>query len=225
MNRILLIEDDALLRNTVKSILSNHYQVTVVSDVKQAKDAIAKSNFDLILTDLNLPDGSGLEICSFIKSQKNTPVLIVSGNHEISTKVAGFELGADDYIEKPFNSAELIARIKAKLRSARPGSSGAVTTKGDFSIDEQRHKIYAGKEAAVELNLSPAEFKLLAHFIKNNDQVFTRDQLISICSGISHAVTERSIDTQIYSLRKKIDSKLATITTIYGTGYSFNLVS
>lgn len=225
MSSVLIIDDDLDLRNGLKNVLSRDYNVIAVENVMSAKKALTQHQFDLILLDLELPDGNGLELCAYIKNLEQVseiPILIISGKLEISTKIAGFELGAEDYIVKPFHREELIARVRAKLRTAALRRS-KIFTKGSFRIDEQKHKIFVNKSPQEELNLSPTEFKLLVHFIQNDGQIFTRDQLISVCKGAGYAVTDRSIDTHIYSLRKKIDENAGVISTHYGTGYSFEI--
>lgn len=118
MNRILIVEDDQFFREAVQGILMVEYEVTAASNLKTAKTALDAAKFDLVLLDLGLPDGSGLELCTYIKQFKqreNTPVLIVSGNSDVITQIMGLDMGTDDYIVKPFAKEELFVRIRAKL--------------------------------------------------------------------------------------------------------------
>lgn len=225
MKTILVVEDDNLLSSVLSEILKVHHCVVSASNVLDAKKILTESQVHLVLLDLNLPDGSGYELCSFIKNNGPTqrvPVLILSGNAEVSAKVASFELGADDYIQKPFSKEELLARIKAKFRSTSEQSHSLLQI-GNYVIDRSRLKISFSNGDMRALELSPMEFRILSHLMENEGQVFSRDQLISVCVGPDYIVTDRTIDTHISSIRKALDDETSAITTHYGTGYSFNL--
>lgn len=225
MSCVLIVEDDADLRGILASILEANYTIVAVPNVSLAKQALSQGQIDLVLVDLQLPDGSGFEVCTYVKSNdatRNIPVLIVSGIGEVSTKVAGFELGADDYIQKPFSKDELFARVKAKLRAPVAPATSSTVRKGRFIIDENRQKISVTGVATRDLNLSPMEFRILHFLIRNDGRIHSRDRLISVCRGAGYAVVDRSIDTHIYSLRKKLsDTDAGSISTHYGSGYSF----
>ena len=213
MNKILIVDDNTELAEILEDILGSSYVISKSTSIANAKYCLENENIDLVLLDLGLPDGSGFEVCSYIKNKdkiKHLPIIIISGNIEVSAKVAGFELGADDYIEKPFNYDELQARIKSKIK--KMSETPTVNKKvGFFLIDNAKLKVFEGHDENNEIPLSPMEFRILSHFLAHPQQVFNRDQLISVCSGEGHVVTDRTIDTHIYSLRKKINSEYGNI--------------
>lgn len=227
MKKILVVEDDAELRELLFEVLSDRYEVLSAPDLASGRSALEAYKIDLILLDVTLPDGSGYEFCTQVKSSDVTddiPVLILSGNLETSAKVTGFELGADDYIEKPFNRDELVARIKSNLRKVERKKEETIHKIGPFIIDSEKLRVFASAGETRELDLSPMEYRLFSCLIRNEGKVFSRDQLITVCKGENNVITDRTIDTHVHSLRKKIDPALAEIKTHYGMGYSFDFV-
>ena len=172
-----------------------------------------------------LPDGSGLEFCKTIKSSnmyKNIPVIIVTAKGDEVDKVVGFELGADDYVTKPFSVRELMLRIKAILkRNVKEGTSksSSVIAFDGLNINDDSHEVFIN---GVEINLTALEFKLLKHLVDRRGRVQTRDQLLEEVWGYSSHVTTRTVDTHVKRLREKLKEMGKHIQTIRGVGYRFS---
>ena len=172
-----------------------------------------------------LPDGSGLDFCKILKSSniyKNIPVIIVTAKGDEVDKVVGFELGADDYVTKPFSVRELMLRIKAILkRNTQEGTSksNSVISFDGLNVDEDSHEVYVND---VEINLTALEFKLLKHLLDRRGRVQTRDQLLEEVWGYSSHVTTRTVDTHVKRLREKLKEMGKHIQTIRGVGYRFS---
>jgi len=218
MPKILLIEDNHEFSATLIGLLEQcQYKVTLAENVAEAKKAVTGDVFDLILLDLGLPDGSGFDLCSVLKrdpATRETPIIVVSGTCEIQSKVALLDSGADDYVAKPFQPEEFLARIRARLRSSYRQNAGPLindTRAHRFSIREN------GKTR--DLNLTPFEYRLLAFFVASNSKPLTREQLIAECHGAEEGISERNVDLHICSLRKKIGKQYNFIRTVYSVGY------
>ncbi len=217
MAKILLIEDDIELCAALAKILGMDHEVTIVHNVKDAKAAAEKEIYGLILMDLGLPDGNGFQLCSYFKanaSTRETPILILSGNGHSDTRVTALDLGADDFVAKPFQKEELMARIRARLRGAHKAAVGP------FVNDSRAHRMFI-REGNVnrDLQLTPFEYRLLNFLTQKIGQPITREQLIKACSGPEHEISDRTIDLHVCSLRKKIGKSHNYIRTVYGTGY------
>jgi len=224
MKDILYIEDSLELVVLVKELLKPHH-VHHVSTLKEAEASLQQKTFDLILLDLNLPDGDGLRYVAEkysdqTSSLNKTPLFVISGQSEVSSKVMAFAIGVDDYIQKPFHHAELKARVEAKLRkNNEQNSEQEVLQLGNVKLDlaKQRVTISTG-QADSDLSLTRLEFKLLTKFMKSPDRVFSREIFIdSIWSDAN--VTDRTVDTHIAHLRKKIGPATIKIETVTGEGY------
>jgi DNA-binding response OmpR family regulator len=225
MKEILYIEDNPemaiLVRDTLKS-----YHVFHAACLKEAETALLQKTFDLILLDLSLPDGDGLRYLAEKYSDQTlnlnkTPLFVLSAQNEISSKVMAFAMGVDDYIIKPFHQAELRARVDAKLRKHGDQTiEQEVLLVGDLKLDlaRQRATISQGPREE-ELQLTRLEFKLLTKFMKSTDRVFTREYLIESIWGDSTNITDRTVDTHIAHLRKKILASAVKIETVTGEGY------
>ena len=225
-SHVLVIEDEPDIRKTIDYNLSKEsFKVTQASSVEEGEKALAANKIDVIILDLMLPDGSGLTLCRDIKSEPSTkhiPVIILTAKTEEVDRVVGFELGADDYVTKPFSVRELILRVKAILKrgvSTEKNTDDIEDSFGELTINYEEHQAYINGQ---EISLTALEFKLLKHLINRKGRVQTRDQLLEDVWGYSSNVTTRTVDTHIKRLREKLGSVGDHIQTIRGVGYRFS---
>jgi two-component system phosphate regulon response regulator PhoB len=223
--KILIIEDEPDIRKTLEYNISREgYKVVCASSLSKGKEHINSSDFSLILLDLMLPDGSGLDLCREIKSDKDkssTPIIILTAKDDEVDKVVGFELGADDYVTKPFSVRELILRIKAVLkRGAEKKETLEVQRQfGELIMDIDSHEAFVNNEQII---LTALEFRLLRQLVDRRGRVQSRDQLLSDVWGYSSEVTTRTVDTHIKRLREKLGTMGKYVQTIRGVGYKFS---
>ena len=224
-HNILIIEDEPDIRKTLEYNISREgYKVVCASSLSKGKEHINSSDFSLILLDLMLPDGSGLDLCREIKSDKDkssTPIIILTAKDDEVDKVVGFELGADDYVTKPFSVRELILRIKAVLkRGAEKKETLEVQRQfGELIMDIDSHEVFVNNEQII---LTALEFRLLRQLVDRRGRVQSRDQLLSDVWGYSSEVTTRTVDTHIKRLREKLGTMGKYVQTIRGVGYKFS---
>jgi len=225
-NKVLVIEDEPDIRKTLEYNLTREgFDVSGCGSIKEAKKLIEIPNFSIILLDLMLPDGSGLDLCREVKSNSLTediPIIILTAKDDEVDKVVGFELGADDYVTKPFSVRELILRVKAILkRNAKPLSAPLEINRnfGLLKMDIESHEVFIDDK---EVILTALEFKLLNQLVERRGRVQTRDQLLSDVWGYSSDITTRTVDTHIKRLREKLGSMGKYIQTIRGVGYKFS---
>ena len=225
-HHILVVEDEPDINKTVSYNLANEgFHPVSALNLKEADDHLSSNNISLIILDLMLPDGSGLDFCKTIKSSniyKNIPIIIVTAKGDEVDKVVGFELGADDYVTKPFSVRELMLRIKAILKrntQAVTTKSNSVITFDGLNVSEESHEVFVND---VEINLTALEFKLLKHLLDRRGRVQTRDQLLEEVWGYSSHVTTRTVDTHVKRLREKLKEMGKHIQTIRGVGYRFS---
>ncbi|MGH9857436.1 MAG: response regulator [Acidobacteriota bacterium] len=223
---VLLIDDDMRLCDLLKTYLTGHgYVVSVANTVKDGLRQLRSQDFDLVLLDIMLPDGEGLEVCKRIRADSSIPVIMLTARGADEDKIIGLELGADDYLAKPFNPRELVARMKAVLRR----KSGSGDWSGDlnaieydeFYLNPQSQKVIIRGET---IELTSAEFRLLKILASNPGKVFTRERLMDLVSGRDFDGVDRSIDVHISRLRTKIEMDPRNprwIKTVWGTGYRF----
>lgn len=222
--KILIIEDEPDIRKTLEYNISREgYHVVSASSLLEAKSQIESDSFSLILLDLMLPDGSGLDLCREIKSDKeksSVPIIILTAKDDEVDKVVGFELGADDYVTKPFSVRELILRMKAVLKRGEKKSDNVEVQRqfGQLSIDTESHEVFVDNN---EITLTALEFKLLCQLVDRRGRVQSRDQLLSDVWGYTAEVTTRTVDTHIKRLRVKLGSMGKYVQTIRGVGYKF----
>lgn len=226
MKRILIIEDDRDIVELVRYNLTNEgLEITAVSDGSAGLAAVRKSAPDLVILDLMLPKLPGLEICKEIRRDpalNRLPILMLTARGEEADRVIGLEMGADDYVTKPFSPRELAARVKALLRRTEPaGELERPIEVGRLSIDPSSYRVMrAGKP----LTLSTLEFRLIYYLAARPNRVFTRDQLLDAVWGTDRFVTPRSVDVYIRRLREKIEADPENpvhLKTVRGAGYLF----
>ena len=223
--RILIIEDEPDIRKTLEYNISREgYKVVSASSISEGKKQINSSDFSLILLDLMLPDGSGLNLCREIKSDKDkspTPIIILTAKDDEVDKVVGFELGADDYVTKPFSVRELILRIKAILKRGESKKEILEVQRqfGELTMDIDSHEAFVNNEQII---LTALEFRLLRQLVDRRGRVQSRDQLLSDVWGYSAEVNTRTVDTHIKRLREKLGTMGKYVQTIRGVGYKFS---
>ena len=221
---ILIVEDEKDLSDTLEYNFKNAgYKVSMSLEGNKAISlATGKNNPDLVILDLMLPDISGLDVCKEIRSNpvsKNTPILMLTAKGEEVDRILGFELGADDYLVKPFSLRELTLRVAALLKRNAPLESDENIELGDLNIDLAAHRVFVESN---EVTLTAKEFDLLVHLARHNGRVQTRDYLLEQIWGYSSDVTTRTVDTHIKRLRSKIGSFGNLIETVRSIGYRFN---
>jgi two-component system phosphate regulon response regulator PhoB len=221
--KILAVDDEEDLLELVRYTLTREgYDVTCVETGEDCIRQARQRHPDLILLDLMLPGIDGLDVCKALKGEDNTrtiPIVMLTAKGDDADIVTGLELGADDYITKPFSAKVLAARIKAILRRRDdPEADDDVIKRGDLLINRGRREVLI-KGKSVTLTFS--EFEILAHLARRPGWVFTRNQIVNAVKGDDYPVTERSIDVQIVGLRKKLGNAADCIETIRGVGYRF----
>jgi len=223
MTNILIVEDDASLAMGLEDDLKlEGYQVQVARDGETASRKALKESFDLIVLDVMLPGKDGFEVCRELRRNGlHMPIIMLTARTQDSDKVLGLELGADDYVTKPFNPRELRARIKAVLR--RTGNElHELYSFGDVEVDFSRHEL---RNAGKPVTVTHMEFKLLEALIRSRGRVLSRAQLLDDVWGLDNFVTDRAVDTHMANLRKKIETRPSHpryLTTVPGVGYRFD---
>ena len=223
---VLIIEDEPDIRKTIDYNLSKEsFKVVQAESIAEGEKALAAKKIDVVILDLMLPDGSGLTLCRDIKSEaktKHIPVIILTAKTDEVDRVVGFELGADDYVTKPFSVRELILRVKAIIKrgvnSTQQENDDSNIEVGDLRMNLDAHQVFIGDE---EIALTSLEFRLLKHLLDRRGRVQTRDQLLEEVWGYSSDVTTRTVDTHIKRLREKLLGVGNCIQTIRGVGYRF----
>ena len=229
--KVLIVEDDRTLLDVLKYNLTKEgHDVVTASDGVEALDVARNKKPDLIVLDVMLPKLDGFEVCRILRSEMTVPILMLTAKAGETDKVVGLELGADDYMTKPFSMREFLARIRAMLRRAEMTKLVEISAKetapslikvGDLEIDFARHKV---SQSGTTIDLSPKEFDLLAFLVKNREQVFSRDQLLEKVWGYDYAGDTRTVDVHIRWLRQKIEVDPANprhLLTVRGIGYKF----
>lgn len=222
--RILLVEDEKAIRDAVAAYLEREgYLVTAVGDGEAALEEFSKHHFDLVILDLMLPRVPGERVCRVIRDNADTPIIMLTAKGEVEDRIIGLELGADDYLVKPFSPRELVARVRALLRRAHSESEPAreVLDYGDLVIDISGHKVTVdGKE----VDLTASEFKLLTTLARYPGHVYTRMELVEKVLGYDFEGYERTIDSHVKNLRAKLGDNPKNpkwLHTVHGVGYRF----
>ena len=224
--RILIVEDEESIADLERDYLElSGFQVEVANDGETGLNKAMKEEFDLIILDLMLPGVDGFEICREVRSQKNTPIIMVSAKKDDIDKIRGLGLGADDYMTKPFSPSELVARVKAVLRRYEAGSAkgeeedGQVLRYPDLEINLSNYTVmYHGKS----VDFPPKEFELLHFLASNPKRVFTREQLLDRIWGYEYAGDTRTVDVHVKRIREKLNQDDEWgIRTVWSVGYKF----
>jgi len=219
-NRLLLVDDEVKILDMIDNYLRQEgFETTRASNGNEALELFRNQSFDLVVLDLMLPELDGLEVCKEIRRFSEVPIIMLTAKNDEIDKLLGLELGADDYISKPFSLRELNARIKAVLRRSK-NHSLAVTTimVNNLRLEPSRFELYVNDTL---LNLTPTEFKLIYTLLEYTGQVFSRLQLLERAYGDIYEGYERSIDTHISNLRRKLENagSQISIKSVYGIGY------
>jgi two-component system, OmpR family, phosphate regulon response regulator PhoB len=223
--RILVVEDEVPLATLlIYNLEAEGYQVEHVDNGDEAELRLAESPPDLLLLDWMLPGVSGLEICRRLRSRdvaRDMPIIMLTARGEEGERVRGLSVGADDYVVKPFSTPELMARVRALLRRARPERVASKLAAGDIHLDRDTRRV---RRAGREVHLGPTEFRLLEYFMEKPGRVFTRAQLLDSVWGMSAEIDERTVDVHVGRLRKALirGRERDPIRTVRGSGYSFD---
>jgi DNA-binding response OmpR family regulator len=221
---ILVVDDEKTLRETLADSLETEgFTVFQAADGREAVEAFRRHRPDLILLDLMLPEISGTEVCRIIRAESGVPILMLTAKSAEVDKVVGLELGADDYVTKPFSFRELLARVRALLRrseqQAAPASEPETVDLGRVKVDVAGRRLLRGSEV---LPVKPKAFDLLLFLLRNSGHVFTRDQLLEHVWGYDYAGETRTVDVHVHWLRAQIEADPATpvyLETVRGVGY------
>jgi two-component system OmpR family response regulator len=224
-DKILIVEDDSNLQAIIAyNLRKESYEVNACGDGKEALEVARREKPDLIVLDIMLPGLSGLDICRILRKESTVPILMLTARTEETDKIVGLELGADDYMIKPFSMKEFLARVRAMLRRAgmmevKPSYIPKIVTIGDIKIDVARHQVVV---RGAQIELTPKEFDTLAFLAENKGLVFTRERLLEKVWEYDFAGDTRTVDVHIRWLRQKIEADPGNpkyLVTVRGTGY------
>ncbi|MDH4397065.1 MAG: MtrAB system response regulator MtrA [Actinomycetota bacterium] len=217
-NKILVVDDDDALREMVGLVLNAAgYETVFAADGLSAVDVFKKEEPDLVLLDIMLPGQSGIEVCKQLRVLSGTPIVMLTAKGDTEDVVLGLEAGADDYVVKPHNGAELLARIKARLRPV--AEDGGIITVGELTMDPRSYEV---KRAGVRISLTPLEFKLLHTLAVKPQQVFSREMLLEQVWGYQYKADTRLVNVHVQRLRSKVEEDPENpkiVTTVRGHGY------
>lgn len=223
--RILVVDDEPSLLKALKHSLEREgYQVVTAQTGAKALQLINDQDFDLLVLDLMLPEVDGLAVCRQVRLRSNLPIIMLTARSEDLDKIIGLEMGADDYVTKPFNMRELLARIRALLRRSRavPFSNQATISIGDLQVDLARQRVLVRGR---EVELTAREFSILQVLVRHPGRVYHRSDLLKLVWGYEQTSDDRTIDVHIRRLREKLEldpSRPKYILTKWGVGYYFN---
>lgn len=223
---VLVVDDEEHICELVKTYLKDEFDITTANDGQTALELFEDKRFDLVILDIMLPGLSGWEVCRSIRKKGNTPIIMLTAKDEDIDKILGLELGADDYVTKPFNPRELLARVKAVLRrftGTREDSVKVLEYQG-IAINRETHKVFVNQ---TNIDLTAKEFDLLWIFANNPGMVLSREQLIQKIWGYDFMGETRAIDNAIKRLRRKLESVEEAplfIHTVWGVGYKFEVI-
>ena len=223
--RIAVVEDEEALGVLLRyNLEAEGYQVDVIQRGDEADLKLKEESFDLLILDWMLPGLSGVELCRRLRQREDTerlPIIMLTARGEESERVRGLSVGADDYVVKPFSTPELIARVRAMLRRAKPEKISTLLTAGDIDLDRETHRVRRGGR---EIKLGPTEFRLMEFFMQSPGRVFSREQLLDGVWGRDIYVDERTVDVHVGRLRKAINRgrQRDPIRTVRGAGYALD---
>jgi DNA-binding response OmpR family regulator len=224
MKTILVVDDEPKITQIARDYLEHAgFAVLTAADGKTALSAVRIHKPDLVVLDLGLPGMDGLDVTRALRKESNLPIIMLTARSDESDKLVGLELGADDYVVKPYSPKELVARVRAVLRRGETVlQAGSTIRVGELLLDEPRMRVTLGEHT---IDVTPTEFQLLATLARQPGRIFTRAQLLDAVRGVTFESYERAIDAHIKNLRKKIepDSREPRyILTVYGVGYKFS---
>ena len=219
MVRILVVDDDTALAEMIGIVLrAEGFEPVVCADGARALAAFTESKPDLVLLDLMLPGKDGIEVCAEIRAESGVPVIMLTAKSDSTDIVRGLESGADDYVVKPFNPKELVARIRTRLRPVSASTSGTLSV-GDLTLDVAGHEVRRG---STKINLTPLEFELLLALAMKPEQVFTREMLLEQVWGYHYKADTRLVNVHVQRLRAKVEEdpdNPRIVMTVRGVGY------
>ena len=219
--KILVVDDEKRIVEILKAYLERDgYRVIAAYDGRSALELARNNSPDLIILDLMLPEISGWDVCRTLRKESDVPIIMLTARDETTDKIVGLELGADDYVTKPFDPKELVTRVRTVIRRSEGGmASKPVLNVADLSIDVEKRLV---KRGDVDIGLTPVEFELLRVLAENPGRVYSRMQLLDKAQGDAYEGYDRTIDSHIKNLRKKIEpdpDHPRYIITVYGVGY------
>jgi len=216
--KILLVDDEPDILEICRDYLTaSGYEVVMARDGAQGLSAFRREKPDLIVLDLMLPEMDGRDVCHTIRRESNVPIIMLTARVEETDKLIGLEIGADDYITKPFSPRELVARVRVVLRRVAGDASAEVIRVGNASLDRAHYMIQIEKRA---VPLTPTEFEIMATLMSQPGRIFSRNQLLVSAHGVAFGSYERAIDSHIRNLRHKLEPD-DFIVTVHGVGYKF----
>src|SRR5213594_135727 len=223
MKKVLVVDDEPKIVQLARDYLVHAgFAVTTAYDGKAALAAARTDHPDLVVLDLGLPELDGLDVARALRAESSVPIVMLTGRSEESDKLVGLELGADDYVTKPFSPKELVARVRAVLRrTERPRSESEIIRVGDVTLDIPRMRPTVADRV---VDLTPTEFQLVATMAREPGRVFTRSQLLDAVHGVAFESYERAIDAHVKNIRHKLEPDPASpryLLTVYGVGYRF----
>jgi DNA-binding response OmpR family regulator len=223
MTTVLVVEDEIEIARVVRDYLRNAgFEVIVVGDGGSAVASVRSAKPDLLVLDLGLPGQDGLDVAREIRRWSDTPIVMLTARGDETDRIVGLEIGADDYVVKPFSPKELVARVRAVLRRSRTAARGdEVVRAGDVEIDTAKMRVSVG---GTQVDLTPTEFQLLATLAREPGRVFTRSQLLDAVHGVAIESYERAIDAHVKNIRRKIEPEPGSpryVVTVHGVGYRF----
>jgi DNA-binding response OmpR family regulator len=223
MTTVLVVEDEIEIARVVRDYLRNAgFEVIVVGDGGSAVASVRSAKPDLLVLDLGLPGRDGLDVAREIRRWSDTPIVMLTARGDETDRIVGLEIGADDYVVKPFSPKELVARVRAVLRRSRTAARGdEVVRAGDVEIDTAKMRVSVG---GTQVDLTPTEFQLLATLAREPGRVFTRSQLLDAVHGVAIESYERAIDAHVKNIRRKIEPQPGSpryVVTVHGVGYRF----
>jgi two-component system, OmpR family, response regulator ResD len=232
LGKVLIVDDEERIRRLIRMYLEREeYEVEEADNGKDALELALSNEYDVILLDIMMPEMDGIEVCQELRKEKSTPVIMLTAKGEEANRVQGFEIGADDYIVKPFSPREVVLRVKALLRRVSPSSvnqgNGAaknVLVFPHLEIDDDAHRVMAEGQ---EVNLTPKEYELLCFLAKSPDKVFNREHLLKEVWQYEFFGDLRTVDTHVKRLREKLNTVSSEaakmIVTVWGVGYKFEV--
>jgi DNA-binding response OmpR family regulator len=216
--KILLVDDEPEILEICRDYLkASGYEVITANDGPHGLSSARREKPDVVVLDLMLPEMDGLDVCRLIRRESNVPIIMLTARIEETDKLVGLELGADDYMTKPFSPRELVARVKVVLRRASGDSAAEVIRVGNVSLDRSQYEVRIGQRV---VTLTPTEFEIMATLMSQPSRIFSRNQLLNAVHGVAFESYERAIDSHIRNLRRKLEPD-DLIFTVHGVGYRF----